>query len=223
MLKIEYPASDGKPMTDKDINRLLMTNTEFALRNWFEADPEVYVSANLFLYYEEGDASRRVAPDVFVVKGVEKRLRERYLLWEEGRCPDVVFEFTSKSSRFDDPGAKLGLYAVLGVPEYYVFDPTGDYLKPRARAFRLQASLYQEIDWGSQQGDRNELYSPSLDLILRIQGQWLRLVNPETGEVLPTDDEALARAHNEASRARELEREVERLRRLLKDTGIDPD
>lgn len=37
-----------------------------------------YVAGNLFVYYEEGDPTQVVAPDVFVVKGVPRQKRRTY-------------------------------------------------------------------------------------------------------------------------------------------------
>ncbi len=49
---IEYLESDGLPITDQDLNRYLMEDTEFALREHFRQQRDkVYVSANLFIYY----------------------------------------------------------------------------------------------------------------------------------------------------------------------------
>ena len=39
------------------------------------------------MYYVEGDKHRHVSPDVFVVRGIPKGLRDYYLVWEEGRAP----------------------------------------------------------------------------------------------------------------------------------------
>jgi len=196
-----YPESDGQPMTDKDINRLLMEYAELAIRTHLRGQ-QVYVSANLFIYYQEDEPNRRVAPDVFVVKGVEPHLRDRYLLWEEKHVPCVVFEFTSRSSRFDDPGTKLGLYALLGVKEYYLFDPSGEYLNPRFRSYRLQGGQYAEL------APAESVHSPELSLDLRVEGQWLRFVDPASGQPLPTAEEALERAER-------LQAEVDALRRRL--------
>ena len=59
----------------------------------------VYVSGNLLVYYVPGDRLRHLSPDVFVAKGVPKRERLNYLMWEEGKGPDVVIELTSSSMR----------------------------------------------------------------------------------------------------------------------------
>ena len=78
-------------MAETDIHRKLMTNLIKILGAHFEAVPNVYVSVNLLLYYQqENQPKKSVAPDVFVVFGVEKTARRIYRLWEEGKAPDFV-------------------------------------------------------------------------------------------------------------------------------------
>ena len=98
VLDIEYPETDGKPMAETDVHRQLLTDLIFTLTNFFRDEPDVYVSGDLLLYYVEGDPKKRVAPDVFVVRGVSKRQRRIYKLWEEGRPPDVVIELSSRQT-----------------------------------------------------------------------------------------------------------------------------
>ena len=128
--EVFYPESDGQPMAESDVHRDLMIDLIAMLREYFHDDPQVYISGNLFLYYQEGNPRRVVAPDVFVVKGVPGGRRRIYKLWEEGHPPDVVFEVTSPSTRGEDLRTKHALYARLGVTEYFLFDPLDEYLRP---------------------------------------------------------------------------------------------
>src|SRR5438874_13703873 len=89
----EYPTSDGRAC-DSDLHRDLMADLIATLDEWYAADPKVCVSGNLLIYYEKGNKRRRVAPDVFVARGVQKAMRPNYLLWEE-KPLDVVIELTS--------------------------------------------------------------------------------------------------------------------------------
>ncbi len=201
-----YPESDGQPMAENDIIRLLMECCDEVLRRYFAAEPQVYVSSNLFVYYKEGDPTSRVAPDLFVVKGVEKKLRPNYKIWEEGKAPDVVFEFTTKSSRHDDLGHKKMLYERLQIPEYYVFDPTGEYLSPPFRAFRLKGGAYKELPF------KERIPSPALGLDLRIEGFLLRFYPKDSIRPLPLPSELEdqvkelhKRLHEEALKAQQAE------------------
>ena len=199
---VYYPESDGEPMAETDTHRKQMMYLLDALEDCFRDDPNVYVAGNLFVYYEEGDPTEVVAPDVFVVKGVPKRDRRIYQVWKEEKAPDVVFELTSRGTRQKDLGSKKGVYEVLGVEEYFLFDPFGEYLTPRLVGFRLARWGYRQIE------DEEPLVSRVLGLELRVEGEMLRLVDPATGEKLLTPLEA-----QEARR--QAEAEVERLRAEL--------
>lgn len=211
-MQVHYPDSDGQPMAENDVIRELMIQSEAALRQHFRKRTDVYISANLFLYYKKGNPRRRVAPDLLVVLGVDGHRRPNYKIWEEGKAPDVVFEFTTASSRIADMGEKLGLYAALGIPEYYVFDPTGEYLQPRFRAFRLHGDVYRELPVDDR------VSSPLLGLELRVEDTSLAFFGPHgrlVGDVVALTEELehwRERAEHEAERARALEEEVRRLK-----------
>jgi Uma2 family endonuclease len=149
-----------------------------------------------------------VAPDVFVVQGVAKKERRTYRLWEEGQAPIVVFEITSRGSRLEDLGTKRAIYAMLGVQEYFLYDPLGEYLRPSLQGYRLQEGEYQRM----LPGDEGRLPSQALSLDLRLEDGRLRVFNPTTGERLLTPAEALVARRIEASARRAAEAELERLR-----------
>ena len=101
--EIEYPTSDGEPMAETDAHRIQMTDALiYPLKEYFRDTPDVYVSGNLLIYYEEGNPCASVAPDVFVVFGVPDEKRSSYKIWEEKQVPSVVFELTSESTRQKD-------------------------------------------------------------------------------------------------------------------------
>jgi Uma2 family endonuclease len=210
----DYPESDGRPMAETDLHRKLMQALIETLEEWFAAEPDVYVTGNLLVFYEKGDKRRHVSPDVFVVRGVRKGLRPNYLMWEE-RTPDVVIELTSKTTRAEDSNKKWKLYeGKLRVKEYFLFDPTEDYLKPSLQGFRRVRGKFRAIDPVD-----GRLPSEHLGLHLERAGDQLRLWNPETGNRVPTPAERRAedatRAAQETARADQAEAEVERLRREL--------
>lgn len=97
--EIEYPDADGKPMAESDQARKYLTYGTEVLRIYFQDRSDVYVSGNLFIYYEQGNPKAVIAPDVFVVFGVNKGDRRSYKTWEENnKAPDFVLEITSKST-----------------------------------------------------------------------------------------------------------------------------
>src|SRR5262249_24203826 len=199
--RIIYPESDGSPMAETDLHRNLMLEIVFALSHFFRNDPNVYVSGNLFLYYVKGDPRKSVAPDIFFVRGVPKGDRRVYYLWEERVAPQVVIELSSQHTFKEDVFKKFHIYEKLGVREYFIFDPTSDYIKDSPLiGFRLEDREYVEMELKD-----NRLHSDELGLDLVIVGETLRLLDPLTGTFLLTpDEEAEARTRAEA--------EVERLR-----------
>jgi Uma2 family endonuclease len=178
--EVEYPDSDGQPMAESDLHREEMVNLIEALQRRYRAAQDVYVAGNLFLYYRQGDPRAVVAPDVFLVRGVPKRKRRIYKLWEEGRVPSLAIEVTSDSTRNEDLAKKKPLYEGLGIEEYFLHDPLGDYLKPRLQGYRLVDGRYQPIRPNAD----SSLNSRSTGLTLKVEGENLRLSDTETGKPL---------------------------------------
>jgi Uma2 family endonuclease len=212
----DYPTSDGKPMAETDWHRELMLDLIEELKFWYAARRRVYVSGNLFLFYVRNDRRRHLSPDVFVVKGVPKRTRPNYLLWEEGKAPDVVIELTSSSTRREDVETKFRLYQdTLRVREYFLFDPLGDYLDPQMRGYRLRKGVYAPI-----RPVNSRLPSQVLGLHLEAAGQALRLYDPATEAWLPTPAERAEQAESareEAEVARERAETAQRAERAARE------
>ncbi len=168
---IEYPESDGQPMTESDPTRDYLVYAVSALRLFFQGRRNVYVSGNLFIYYEEGNPKKCISPDVFVIFGVSKRQRRSYKAWQEGdKLPSFVLEITSRSTKKEDESNKPKLYASLGVQEYFQYDPTGDYLQPQLKGQRLVDGQYQPIAvQSSPEEGEYSLLSQTLGLELRLK------------------------------------------------------
>ncbi len=204
--------------TDKHVDVMMYVKT--ALLLYFADRSDVYVSGNNFIYYEEGNPRARISPDAYVVFDTPMRQRDSYFAWQEGaRLPSVVFEITSRSTKNEDLVTKFERYEQrLVVPEYFLFDPTGDYLRPRLQGYRLGPDeRYARLELADER-----LHSEQLNLDILIEGERLRLFDPQKGEPLPTSaelaarvqDEA-ARANAEAQRATRAEAEIARLRAEL--------
>src|SRR5262249_24422040 len=147
--EVDFPTRDGKPMAESDVHLILMLTLIPTLRNFFLPRIRVYVGGNMLVFYERGNKRKHVSPDVFVVPGVPNHLhhlRDNFLIWKEGKAPQVVIELTSKSTRNDDSVKNFVLYRdVLKVKEYFLFDPRGEYLDPSLRGYRLCAGKYIPI------------------------------------------------------------------------------
>ena len=201
-IAVEYPSGDGKPMAENDAQLLAMHYAIGALRVYYQDRDDVYVSGDLLMYYEEGNPRVSVAPDVFVVFGVEDRMRMRYLVWEEGKGPDFVLEVASKSTWREDLGPKRDIYARLGVKEYWMYDPTGEYFTPPVlQGLRLAGSSYVRQLAGASPDGALTLASETLGLELRVQGAEMRFRDPATGRTLLSQSEAEAARRKAESRA----------------------
>ena len=211
---IDYPSSDGLPMAESDSQRKTMTYAIEALDAHFGSRPDVYVSGNLFLYHQEGKDKVRVAPDVFVVFGTAKRDRSSYLLWQEAKGPDFVLEIASESTWRADLGTKRDTYADLGVSEYWLYDPTGNYLEPPLQGLRLTGDRYEPLP--VRGGDALTGRSEVLGLELRLYpDDRFRFHDPASGQDLLSLQEE--RAVRQA-----LEAEMRDLRRRLYRTEREP-
>lgn len=206
--ELEYPESDGKPMGETQVHIQAMLYLFAALQYYFRQATQTYVSANMLMYYEEGDITQFVVPDVFIVKGVSNHVRRTYKIWEEKAVPTVIFEITSKGTRIQDLANKRGLYELLGVREYFLFDPLDEYLKPRLQGFTLVGGGFQAIEPRAD----GTMFSRELGLSFVPEDKLLRLQDPETGELLPTFNEAVEQAEAEAERADRAEAELAKLR-----------
>ncbi len=199
--EIYYPESDGEPMAETEFHFQEMVYVWEALTDRFEAEPDVFVGANLFLYYRRGDPAAVVAPDGFVVKGVPKllpgnRRRKKYLLWEEGRVPCFVLETTSESTHRKDQ-EKREIYEWLGVAEYFQFDPEGEYLDPMLQGLRLAGGRYRPI----QPEPDGSLLSQTTGVLFRVEGGRLLLTDAATGaRVLRSAEKTKALRKSEAVR-----------------------
>jgi Uma2 family endonuclease len=200
--EIFYPHSDGEPMAESDPARDYLIYGVEALDIYFQNREDVYVSGNLFVYYKKGIPSAVVAPDVFVVFGVAKKKRLSYKIWEENnQVPNFVLEVTSASTQENDEEDKPKKYALMGVEEYFQYDPTGDYLQPQLKGSRLIAGAYERIIPNLFTDDVLSIHSTVLGLDLRVIDRELRFYHPQTGERLLSHKET-EQARLQAEQAR---------------------
>jgi Uma2 family endonuclease len=204
----DYPTSDGKPMAETQIHWEIMVDLTQVLQDRYADNPKVYVASDLMLCYQEGDKKKHVARDVF---GVDKEpMRLNYIVWEEGKAPDVIIEVTSKT-RKNEQTLEHELYRdVLKVGEYFLFDPKQEYLRPSLQGYRLVAGEYVPIE---PTGSR--LASELLRVELERVGEDLRLFGSETGRVLRTRRERAEQTDQALGEIERLRAEVEELRRRL--------
>ncbi|MDE0451574.1 MAG: Uma2 family endonuclease [Gammaproteobacteria bacterium] len=188
-----YPSYDGLPLAENDWQLKAILDAFDVLNLRYLDRPDVYVSSDLLIYYEEGDPRKRVAPDVFVVFGAAKHNRMVYKLWEEPKAPDFVLEVASRNTWRQDLGRKRALYAELGVREYWLFDPKDEYFNPVLQGLVLQGRTYHPLPaFVEVENGARTLRSDALGLELWVENDVLRFRDPTTGEVLQNLAEATA-------------------------------
>ena len=185
---LQYPTRDGRPMGESDRHRNEMFAAIESLKMFFEGR-KVYVSGNILLFYKPGNRRKHVSPDVMVVHDLGPEERDNYLLWNE-KPPNFVIEVSSKSTSKEDLKDKLKIYRdVIGVREYFLFDPRSEYLSPALQGHRLLDGRYVRI--APVEG---RLPSVEIGLHLEKREQFLRFYNPKAREWIPTFQEAQLKA-----------------------------
>jgi hypothetical protein len=211
--EVFYPSSDGEPLAESYVHLCALLATLEVLRQYL-LGKQATVLSNQFLYYAQGFPRLRVAPDVMVIFNVAPGGRDNYKIWEEGQVPVVIFEMTSEGTKNQDMGFKKTLYEQLGVLEYWLFDPKGEWIKEQLQGYRLRGEVYEPI---------TDSRCEPLQLRLQIEGQLIGFYREDTGEKLLIPEE-LAEALKQERLAREqAESQVERLKEHLRSLGVEPD
>jgi Uma2 family endonuclease len=211
----ELPYDDGIPM-ESARHKAQMDWLIDTLSSWLEHREDGYVGGNMFVYYSLAQVRNKdfKGPDFFAVLGVPKGERKSWVVWEEGKAPDVVIELLSGSTAATDKNEKKLIYQnQMRVPDYFWYDP----FNPNDWAgFSMSQGIYQPLIPNAQ----NQLVSQSLGLALQrwqghykgIDATWLRWATLE-GEWLPTPEEKeRQRAEQERQRAEQERQRAEQER-----------
>ncbi len=186
----------------------------------FGRRPDTFLSSNTILCYDPDDLNVRVSPDVYLAFGVDTHaIRERklYLPWEAGKPPDWVLEIGSSSTGREDVGRKRDIYAHIGVPEYWRFDPTeeGKYHGQRLAGDRLVGGEYEPIELTTTPDGVLQGYSEMLGLSLCWDHGWPRFYDPVAGTYLESWQEVW-----DARETAEAQAAVEQASRLAAEARI---
>ena len=198
-----YPDTDGQPIAASDLHLEILIRLLQVLRAYFSEMPEVYVSGDILTYYTEGDPRAVCAPDVLVTFGIGQKQRHTYKVWEEGKVPDFVMEFSSKTTYQNDLTDKMTLYAQLGIPNYLLYDAEALYLPSPLMGFQLVKGVYVPIPPGVD----GSIHSDILGLDFHIRERRLEVYDPVSEQWLQTPAETaeaeVARLQAELARLKE--------------------
>ena len=238
---VHYPDSDGHFLPENPKQAAAILNLRLALKMHFQDADNVVLEGDMFLYYKQGDPTKSIAPDVFVVLDHNLGGRGTYKLWLEGKPPDFALEVVSPESETRNHEDKRRLYARLGIKEYFVFQPETTRPEPRLVGHRLWGRRYVPLQSDPEAALAGELRSERLGVSLRPAGELLRVRDLSTGEDYVWDSEvrpriaesneraraeaearqaANERARSEAEARRVAEAEAARLKALLAEAGV---
>lgn len=175
---VHYPDSDGHFLPENPLQARAVMNVRSALQHHFDKVDNVVLEGNMFVYYEEGNPSASIAPDVYVVLDHDLGDRSVYKLWEEGKPPDFALEVISPSSAIRNAVEKRELYARLGIGEYFLFQPDPRKRGRRLVGYRLWNQSYKVLPAEPDGAVR----SVALGVSLRVEGENLRLRSLASGQ-----------------------------------------
>ncbi|MCY3621831.1 MAG: Uma2 family endonuclease [Gammaproteobacteria bacterium] len=224
-----YPGPDGR--VSESTRHAEASNYCFdALRVWFRDQPGTLVANDLVMLFEKGNPKAALSPDLMVVFDAGNPDRSSYKVWEEGDAmPAFALEVLSKRTWRKDVRVKPGLYAALGIREFWLFEP----FEPRLAGYRLHGREYARIRSTADGGYPSRVLG--LDVI--VKNDRIRFRNAASGEILPDPiqsdamrvdaeeraesakaraESAEARAQSAEDRALQAERRIRELEGLLK-------
>ena len=212
--EIIYPSSDGEPLaeTQQHVLAILMS---LALLRLYLQEQQAVVFADQYLYYIEGNPRARVAPDVMVVFDIEKRLYPNYKIWEGQQTPAIIFEVTSAGTKETDWNFKKTIYEQLGVTEYWLFDPYGEWVAEQLQGYRLnEDGVYKPI---------RDNCSEVLQLKLQAEEYLIGFYRLDNGEKLLTPEELYSANLAANQRADRQQARADRLAEKLRQLGVNLD
>ena len=233
--EIDYASLDFNPDETEPPEDSMEQNEELnEIHNFLRAyvadfgrRPNVFLDRETNICYDPGNLNVRVAPDLYLAFGVDAeaiRPRKLYLPWEAGKPPDWALEVASASTARRDVNNKPDIYARIGVPEYWRFDPGGGrYYGQPLYGGKLVGNAYQEIELTTEPDGVLKAYSEVLELSLCWDEGWPRIYDPSTDSYLENwrqvwADREAERAARQAAEERNAaaEAEIERLRERLR-------
>jgi Uma2 family endonuclease len=208
--EIDYPDSDGNPMSDNTEQYRWIVIIKENLEIMYADNPNVFVAGDL-AWYPVRYTLKRTAPDVMVVFGRPKGRRGSYKQWlEENIAPQVAFEILSPSNKdsrgIDSLDEKFAFYETYGIREYYIYDPDD-----------------LTLDGWQRQGDRLIKIPTMTNWVSPLLGICFDWVKGEELVLLRPDGQRFLLSVELDRRLQIAEQRANRLADRLRAMGIDPD
>ncbi len=197
-------------MGETAIHRMLVSYLMEVL-TWLFRGQRCALYANLNFYQTANRKEYPLAPDIAVIKGVDFELVRSWRVSKTGPAPQVVFEIASEETWQKDLEEKPGKYALMGVEEYFAYDPNESPIGRGAsrRLFGWQLDKARQQLRELSPGADGHLWSSQLDSFLVPEGEYLRLYD-RNGQLRLTGVEAEAEARRAEAKRAEAEAEARR-------------
>ncbi len=226
------PEEDGIPM--ENFWHYLQIGLLIELVNHLWHDRRDHFAAgNVFVYYSPDQAEDVVrnrstayrGPDFFVVTGIDgDKPRDNWVVWLEGKYPDLIIELLSDTTADNDKNTKKDIYQnIFRTREYFWHDGDAEFAGWELRDGEYQPKTPNERGWFWSEvlsawiGIHRSVYE-------RRAFNWLRLFDRD-GQLIPTQEEAKRQAQQQAEQERlkreQVEAELERLKARLRGLGVE--
>ena len=236
--EIDYPDSDGNPMSDNTEQYRWIVIIKENLEIMFADDPNVFIAGDL-LWYPVRYSRKRAAPDVMVIIGRPKGRRGSYKQWlEDNIPPQVAFEILSPSNKdrrgLDSLEDKFEFYENHGIKEYYIYDPDDLVLEGWQRFGDRLIKIPSMMDWVSPLLGIRFDWAVGQELVLsRPDGQRFlssveldhrfQQVKSQLWQEQQLTAKERQRTEQERQRTEQERQRADRLAERLRALGIDPD
>jgi Uma2 family endonuclease len=194
-IPIMYEDEDEGEMGESNLHRTTGEILHVCIRAHLKDDHRLQAFANMNVYYREEPKHERtrsapyISPDVMIVAPFA-RLPENqvsYKIGRDGPAPlttmEALSERTAEQRDLDD---KIIICARLGVAEYILVDPPGEYLPERLLLKRLQPNGTYRDEQDADGGITSVL---GFRIVLDADGK-VRVINARTGWAYIRPDEA---------------------------------
>jgi Uma2 family endonuclease len=182
------------------------------------------IHENLGFYPRSGRNDPPIAPDIAIIKGIPFQPVTSWRIGKTGPAPHVVFEILSEETWQKDLLDKPRRYALLGVREYFAYDPNEELLggENARRLFGWRLDHRRGRMRPLPFDPRGALWSVELDSFLLPAGETLLLYD-RIWQLRLTEAQARARqVEAEAEARRAAEEHARILLEKLRSLGIDP-
>ena len=195
----------GEPSVHTDLVHYLAE----VLKWLFRGQPRA-VYENLNFYQTVNPKECPLVPDVAVINGVNFRHLRSWRVGTTGPAPQVVLEVASQGTWDKDLDEKPMKYALMGVKEYFAYDPNPRPLRRDGRRlFGWQLDKEKQNMREMPMGPTGHLWSLHLESFLVPETQLLCLYD--------------SNGHLRLTRAEAMEQRADALAEKLRSLGIDPD